>query len=199
MPPAGLHELSRAIGALEAGVANLTKKVDEEAIDASRHRQALRETIAALSEAVRALTAEVSNMKPVVEDYRQRASERKGREKLGRWLMALWMAVAGMTTSVVTWALSHWKGILIVSAIGAALVVPALAHSWYPPSCCSDRDCAPLDSSRVKVVPGGYLIDGRELVPYDKAQWSPDENYHGCFPSTMLGKIGCFWAPQRGM
>lgn len=78
-----------------------------------------------------------------------------------------------------------------------ALTVPVLGHGWYPRDCCSDKDCSPLAVSRVKVTPAGFVIDGRETVPFNKALFSPDEHYHGCFPSSMMGKVGCFWAPQR--
>ena len=79
------------------------------------------------------------------------------------------------------------------------LAAPAAAHEFYPSSCCSGTDCAPLASSRVRVTPDGYVIDGRHLIPFGKALFSPDENFHGCFPPTMLGKVGCFWAPQNAM
>jgi hypothetical protein len=75
--------------------------------------------------------------------------------------------------------------------------VPALGHSFYPKDCCSDADCAVLASSRVQVTRAGYVIDGRETIPHNKALFSPDEHYHGCFPKAMMGKVGCFWAPQR--
>lgn len=75
--------------------------------------------------------------------------------------------------------------------------VPAIGHSFYPKDCCSDSDCDVLASSRVQVTPAGYIIDGRETVPYSKALWSPDEHFHGCFPKALQGRVGCFWAPQR--
>jgi len=74
----------------------------------------------------------------------------------------------------------------------------AAAHDFYPRECCSDADCAPLAASRVQVTPQGYLVDNRETVPHGKARWSPDEQYHGCFPPAT-GKMGCFWAPQKGL
>lgn len=88
---------------------------------------------------------------------------------------------------------------MIRTAVVLILVIfagVAWAHSWYPKECCSDRDSAELAAERVKVTPNGYVIDGRELIPFSKAQASPDEKFHACFPATMLGKVGCFWAPQ---
>ncbi len=85
---------------------------------------------------------------------------------------------------------------LVVLAL-VLLIVPALAHSFYPQDCCSGADCAPLAASRVQITAAGYLIDGRETIPFPLAKWSPDEHYHACFPKAMQGRAGCFWAPQR--
>ena len=87
--------------------------------------------------------------------------------------------------------------IVLLVLIGGPLIVPALTHSFYPQVCCSDADCDVLASSRVQITPAGYVIDGRETIPFPAAKWSPDEHYHGCFPKAMMGKVGCFWAPQR--
>lgn len=110
-----LHELSRAIGALEASVANLTKMVDEERVDAARHRQSLREVIASLTEAIRVFNVQQTSWKeewekrwrPLLEDYDRRKSESVGRAKLGSLLMAIWMMVAGSVVAVVTWLLNR--------------------------------------------------------------------------------------------
>jgi hypothetical protein len=75
----------------------------------------------------------------------------------------------------------------------------AWAHDWYPPDCCSGRDCAPLASGRVKVTPEGYIIDGIHSVPHRRVRWSPDEHYHGCFPGQNRLVLGCFWAPRQAM
>jgi hypothetical protein len=102
-----LHELSRAIGALEAGIAGLSKIVDDECHESKRHRDALRETIGSLAEAVRVLTAEVTEMKPIVADARRSADQRQGQKNLGNAIMAFWMAVSGIAVSTVTWWLSR--------------------------------------------------------------------------------------------
>ena len=88
---------------------------------------------------------------------------------------------------------------LAVALILLALILPAFSHSFYPRECCSGTDCAPLAASRVQVTPAGYLIDGRETIPFRLARWSPDSDYHGCFPATMQGRVGCFWAPRQAM
>lgn len=84
----------------------------------------------------------------------------------------------------------------------AALLVTAaitLAHSWYPQECCSDQDCAIIDSKRVVVQPGAYVVDGGEwVIPADKARVSPDEHYHGCVNKRMIAprQMICFFAPR---
>lgn len=111
------HEFSRAIGGLEAGVENLTKTVDREADTASKHRESLREVLAALTESLRVLTKQQSDWErewkerwePLLEEYEASRHEAAGRAKLGRAILALWMAVAGAAVSLITWLIGHWK------------------------------------------------------------------------------------------
>ncbi len=80
---------------------------------------------------------------------------------------------------------------------GMMLALPsAWAHDWYPPQCCSGRDCAPLAAGRVKVTPEAYIIDGIHRVAHNRVQWSPDGEYHACFPGGDKLVLGCFWAPR---
>jgi len=71
-----------------------------------------------------------------------------------------------------------------------------LAHSWYPPECCSDRDCHPVPPGSVQTVPGGYSYKG-EFIPEEKARVGRDANFHVCyFPE---GKLICFFKPYSGV
>lgn len=92
---------------------------------------------------------------------------------------------------------------IIALALVLASVMPAVAHSWYPHDCCSDRDCYPVPVSDVKTVPGGWLVEGKTFVGYADARPSPDGKFHIC--RYQDGKAGvirpvnqpfCFWAPQ---
>lgn len=93
---------------------------------------------------------------------------------------------------------------IIASLIGVAtflalffvLVVTVAAHSWYPAECCSGIDCDVLLDERVHSAPGGYLVDGKHFIAQSAVRKSPDEHFHGCFPSK--DKMGCFWAPPQG-
>lgn len=73
----------------------------------------------------------------------------------------------------------------------------ARGHSWYPPECCSDKDCAPLPANLIpKPLAGGdWLLTTGEIVPRSKVKWSPDGHYHLCqTPHTTY----CLFVPPQG-
>lgn len=80
---------------------------------------------------------------------------------------------------------------LVVAAGGSAN-----AHEWYPWECCSGHDCDAITPDRVKIVEGGYVIDGKFMVPTKEARRSQDEHYHACFPQPE--NLRCFFAPPFG-
>ena len=77
--------------------------------------------------------------------------------------------------------------------LAVALPSAALAHSWYDSWCCSDKDCAELNDSRVKITPAGYVVDGTFVVPFTSARRSQDSKYHACFPTPK--ELRCLYAP----
>lgn len=79
----------------------------------------------------------------------------------------------------------------------------ALAHSWYPAECCSERDCYPIEVHDVKAVTGGWLVERSTFITYAEARPSPDGKFHICRYQDgkgalikMPGKPACFWAPM---
>lgn len=88
---------------------------------------------------------------------------------------------------------------------------PAIAHSWYPYDCCSDRDCWPmgLDTDAKepdpKIVPGGYMTYDGTFVAELNTRPSRDGRYHICrqygnVKGTLIspsGKPFCLFVPQR--
>lgn len=72
----------------------------------------------------------------------------------------------------------------------------AMAHSWYPFECCSDRDCRELAEEKGETVsetPDGWqLWDGR-IIARGIARPSPDKKFHLC--ETESKTIICFFAP----
>lgn len=88
----------------------------------------------------------------------------------------------------------------------AALVLgapPARAHSWYPPECCSNRDCVPADSIGTDsrgdwVVTVGmvhiWVPQGFTVRP------SQDERIHICFRMDDYNFLMplCLFMPAQG-
>jgi hypothetical protein len=93
-------------------------------------------------------------------------------------------------------------GYLVRSIVLTSLVLEAssaLAHSWYPVSCCSERDCRPLVEEKGETVTeseGGWrLWDGR-IIARGIAKLSPDRQFHLC--ETRTKTVLCFFAPPGG-
>ncbi|MBN8532445.1 MAG: hypothetical protein J0L51_00010 [Rhizobiales bacterium] len=93
---------------------------------------------------------------------------------------------------------------MLLSALAGQTASPALAHSFYPHECCSDRDCYAVPKERVRVIPGGWIIDGFR-VSHGEARPSPDGLFHICRREDgkgdlirLPGKPACVWAPVEG-
>jgi len=89
------------------------------------------------------------------------------------------------------------RGSAVRSAALAGLAALVLAHSWYPPACCSERDCAPLAAERVRAGAAGWELPGGVVVPYGQAKASPDGRFHWC--RRPSGALICFFAPAMGV
>jgi hypothetical protein len=90
-----------------------------------------------------------------------------------------------------------------LAALVLALPGAALAHSWYPYECCSDRDCFPVSVQDVRAIPGGWSLPDGTIVAHGEARASPDGNFHVCRRQDGTGplirlhkKPACFWAPM---
>jgi hypothetical protein len=77
---------------------------------------------------------------------------------------------------------------------------PARAHDWYPKECCSNDDCAPVESVSQLVPAGGGLPllvvtsrFGRAIIPHDfPIRKSKDARMHICISHVDLI---CFFVP----
>ncbi len=98
---------------------------------------------------------------------------------------------------------------------GASQAHPqAMEHSkknpnhWYPPSCCSQRDCEPTPIDAIEEVSDGWfvryqsprlgLID--EKVPRSNARVKVNEHdgqYHGCWRMFYPQGAGTWQKPER--
>ena len=88
--------------------------------------------------------------------------------------------------------------IVVFSCIVLFDVTGAKSHEWYPPECCSDKDCRELREWEVTEVPGGYQVVSDNssaifTIPYKDAKLSPDGRFHKCEGRSI---ILCFYAPK---
>jgi hypothetical protein len=73
------------------------------------------------------------------------------------------------------------------------LTALVLAHSFYAPECCQDRDCRPVPCSEITSIAGGWLWRG---VTFKQSQLrtSPDGECHIC---TRAEHSFCIYLPPR--
>lgn len=100
-------------------------------------------------------------------------------------------------------------------SVALLLAGPAQAHDWYPPECCHELDCAPVD--KVEMLPGASMAimgapsggagpgammvttkHGTAYVPADfPRRASKDNRMHACMRKTQMGtmKLICIFLP----
>lgn len=76
--PGELHELSVAIGGLQAEMRIIVQEVRENQITSTEEHRKVHDIVVATSEAVRNLAADVAEMKPLTDDYREKRAEARG-------------------------------------------------------------------------------------------------------------------------
>jgi len=71
------------------------------------------------------------------------------------------------------------------------IVLLLLAHSWYPPQCCADKDCKEVPCSEIARAGNVYLYHEMSFPSLSHA-YSPDGKCHVC----VYGKIPrCIFTP----
>lgn len=99
-------------------------------------------------------------------------------------------------------------GLTVLVALAAAQEKhdPKSPAHWYPPNCCSQRDCEPLPIDGViPLADGGYhvvYVSERfgavdEMIKRTEVRESKDGGFHGCWrlnPETKPRTI-CFFEP----
>lgn len=81
--------------------------------------------------------------------------------------------------------------LLLIPLAGAAQ-----AHDWYDNTCCSDKDCRPIEDNEVKESPQGWLTPMGWVGYGDRrVKDSRDGRYHICATQRLI----CFYVPPRGM
>lgn len=81
-----LHELSLVIGGLQTEIRLIAQEVRDNQITATDEHRKVHDIVVATSEAVRNLAADVAQMKPLTEDYREKRAEARGAARLVHWL-----------------------------------------------------------------------------------------------------------------
>ena len=84
----------------------------------------------------------------------------------------------------------------LVAAILLVLSSSAFAHEWYPPACCSDRDCRALTAAdldeNVRPAANGQWFLPKWNVTVPHTGYSPDGQFHLCESSF---RFYCLFIP----
>jgi hypothetical protein len=101
-----------------------------------------------------------------------------------------------------------WFGLMLLAVAllgyGVLYATQARGHSWYETSCCSGKDCAPVEDGVVTEGPNGVHVQGFGLMsPSDpRIRWSRDDRDHLCvihgMPNTM-SKLRCVYRRPNGV
>lgn len=102
--PGELHELSVAIGGLQADMKNLERTVYENQQTATEEHRKVHDIVVATSEAVRNIASKVAEMEPLTADYREKRAEARG---AARFLSAGY-ALAGGSLAVGIGKMLEW-------------------------------------------------------------------------------------------
>lgn len=97
------------LGGIQANQENIRREFERERDGASDHRQALRETIAALSEAVRTLTIQMAEILPLAHDYRETRDQEFGAARLRKSIWAAVIATSAFFGALLGKAIDHFK------------------------------------------------------------------------------------------
>ena len=112
-----------------------------------------------------------------------------------------WIARQERSSRAWKWTVGAGLVLLIVGVLAA----PVLAHSWYPRSCCSDKDCWKSAPDNVTATQGGWRIESSgEIVPYDDPRVHPTPpegggTFHTCHLAGDPNlRILCLFVPEFG-
>lgn len=110
MPGPNGADLYAQFARIDERLTILIRQFDREQEDHEEFRRSLTETIAALSEAVRALTKELSDMKPIVLDYRETRDSAKGMVAATRWFGGLMLGAGSLVGWLLGKAIENYHG-----------------------------------------------------------------------------------------
>lgn len=90
-------------------------------------------------------------------------------------------------------------GVVAFVCVFSLFIYGASAHGPYEPSCCSDRDCAPVPDATVTETPEGFTLnDTGEFVARtsSRVRRPLNEEYHLC--RSPSGLLLCIYPKYRG-
>ena len=77
----------------------------------------------------------------------------------------------------------------------------ARAHSWYEVTCCSERDCLPVDDGVVVERADGVHVQGHGTLSRTdpRLRMSRDDRDHLCVSQHAATKLLCVYRKPNGM
>lgn len=95
--PNQLDELSVAIGGLQADIRHLSDKVENHLEETTREQRKVHDIVDATADAIRTLNSKVSEMYPLVMDYREKRAEKRGAK---RYLQPFYVTAGGIAGAI---------------------------------------------------------------------------------------------------
>jgi len=93
------------------------------------------------------------------------------------------------------------RTLLVAVLLGASLVHPAAAHSWYPMECCSNHDCMSADGLETDRHGDRIVIAGQRRIWVSRGfavRPSQDDRIHICFRADEFDfKVICLFLPAQ--
>jgi len=89
----------------------------------------------------------------------------------------------------------------LLLAFPVCLAETARAHSWYEASCCSERDCVPVEDGVVVEKADGVHVQGFGILSRTdpRLRLSRDDRDHLCVAQAGATKLICVYRKPNGM
>jgi hypothetical protein len=120
---------------------------------------------------------------------------------LGAWVWFRFLLTRATFAKERVGKASDMRRIVYLLVLTAAAPTQAHEPDLYDAMCCHARDCAPISSSDVTLVPGGYEVHGVVIAEESpRKYWSRDGRFHLCTAPYRLPaethNIRCLYVPR---
>lgn len=102
-------DLARILGRIEANQDNLRREFERERDALDIYQRGLTETVSVISEANRTLTIQMTEIMPLVFNYRESRDQALGIAKISKFLWALLIGIAAFFGAMINKAIDHLK------------------------------------------------------------------------------------------